>query len=353
MWTVSTVIFFINRDLYGVETQVVKEIIMVPEFFWNPELPSTIAGVFSYRSNPIAVFNLHQWFGGVPRKLRTSDQVIIVDWEGHVAGLIVDKVQDVATFAMETVDGGSSVPTSQGSQNPGIVAIRNIHGQSVKMLDLSLVLQYVSSLHTSEKVLSLASYGLAMRAKGQSDRWVPVSSKGFENLTKETLQLLQDRADAVALSEPAWDAQQWITLTVVRLNEEYLGLDPLVVREFSELLDLVPIPGCPNFVLGHMNLRGEVLTVFDLRYVLNMPIQEDSPLSQVAVIEIETCLMGIAVQEVLDCIPCESNDSPSARDRGEQGSYTKDVSQYRGETLKFLDISRLIASKVLEVYEEV
>jgi purine-binding chemotaxis protein CheW len=172
-------------------------------------------------------------------------------------------------------------------------------------------------------------------------------------LTQEECALLQERADTLGQGEPVVDAQEWMTLAVVRLNEEYIGLDPLVVREFAELGHIVPIPCCPNFVLGHMNLRGEVLTVFDLRHVFNMPVVENLPFSQVAVIQFDSCLLGIAVQEVLDCVSCESKSGDSFRIEGEGGSFIKVVSQYQGKSLKYLDVSRLIESKVLEVYEEV
>jgi hypothetical protein len=63
--------------------------------------------------------------------------------------------------------------------------------------------------------------------------------------------------------------------------------------------------------------------------------------------------MGIAVQEVLDCVSCQSNGGASSRIGGEGGSTMKVVSQIRGKALKYLDVSQLISSKVLEVYEEV
>ena len=171
-------------------------------------------------------------------------------------------------------------------------------------------------------------------------------------MTQEDHDLLQERAEVLAQSEPVVDAQKWITMAVVRLNEEYVGLDPLVVREFAELEDIVPIPCCPNFVLGHMNLRGEVLTVFDLRYVLNMPIVKNLLPSKVAVIQFDTCLMGIAVQEILDCVSCQSHAAVS-RNEDEDSSFLNVISHYQGKPLRYLDVSQLLSSKVLEVYEEV
>ena len=346
-------IFFVDGERYGLETRVVKEVVWVPELYWNHSLPTGIAGVFPYRGTVLPVLHLPQWFGGTPRKLRIHDQVIVVEWQDRVMGLLVDKVQDVTSLVVEQVDVISPGTTARGLARQGVVGVANIGKQSVNMLDLSLALQDLQDSGTSEHLIPLTPEFLVGTSSAQTDGWIPVSSEGFEELTQEDHQLLQERADVMGQTELVVDTQKWITLAVVCLNEDYVGLDPLVVREFAELGDIVPIPCCPKFVLGNMNLRGEVLTVFDLRCALNMPIVENLPPSQVAVIQFDSYLMGIAVQKVLDCVSCQSHGGGISQIGDEAGSFMNVVSHYQGKPLKYLDVSHLLSSKVLEVYEEV
>ena len=350
---VSSVNFLINQELHGIESRLVKEIIWIPELYWHPSLPSVIAGMFSYHGKVIPVLDLHHWVTRSSRKFRIYDQVIVVDWMERSMGLLVDKVQDVTSWEVEQVGELSSQGTVPGSSPGGDVAIGRMDGQSIRIDELSHLLQKLENSEIGVNLNSLAFGLLEAKGRGKSDLLIPVRSPGFEQISQEEDHILRERAETLARSEPEMDAQQWITLAVVRLNEEYLGLDPLVVREFAALDHLVPVPCCPDFVVGHMNLRGEVLTVFDLRYVLSIPIVENPPLSQVAVIQVDTCLMGIAVQDALDCVSCQFDGGSLSQLQAEDSPFRKEIGQYQGKALQYLDVRHLVTSQALEVYEEV
>ncbi len=353
MATVNSIIFQVDKDFYGLETRLVKEVIWVPELFQSPALPTGIAGMFSYRGTVIPVLDLHQKMGGKGRKMQIHDQVVVVEWQERVLGLLVDRVEEVTALGIERMDTSSPPATDQGIAGLGVVGVAKFGNHTAKMLDPSSILRDLHASETGKLLDSLASVFLNEKGAGRTGQWFLASSEGFEELTQEECQLLQERADALAQGEPFLGGKKWIPLAVVRLNEEYVGLDPIVVREFADLGHLVPLPSCPNFVLGHMNLRGEVLTVLDLRHVLNMPVVEQRSLSKVVVLQFETYVFGIAVQEVMDCVTCEQKGSGLTGSREKEGSFLSMISEYRGKSLKYLDVSHLIASKVLEVYEEV
>ena len=353
MVTLSSIIFRVNQELYGLETRVVKEVLWIPELFQSPSLPNGIAGIFSYRGTVIPVLTLHQEGGGNPRKLRIHDQIVVVEGQDKVMGLVVDQVEEVMSVGVEQISSTSARATEQGMSSLGVVGLAKFENHTVKMLDPSRVLQDLDASPTRELLDSLTAAILAGKSSQESGMCVQASSEGFEPLTQEECDLLQERAVALAKGEPVVDTQKWVTLAVVRLNDHYVGLDPLVVREFAELGHIVPIPCCPKFVLGHMNLHGEIMTVFDLRHVLNIPVAENLPLSQVAVIKFETFLFGIGVHEVLECALLQSSNGANSGRGSDGDTLLKGVCQYQNNPLKYLDIPRLITNKVLEVYEEV
>lgn len=51
---------------------------------------------------------------------------------------------------------------------------------------------------------------------------------------------------------------------IVQLQEEAFGLDITVVREIIAYVAPTPVPMMPNFVLGVINLRGQVVPVIDM-----------------------------------------------------------------------------------------
>jgi len=55
------------------------------------------------------------------------------------------------------------------------------------------------------------------------------------------------------------------TMIVFRLGDERIALDIGKVREVTEAQSPVPVPKSPQFVLGLVNIRGNVIPVFSLK----------------------------------------------------------------------------------------
>ena len=53
---------------------------------------------------------------------------------------------------------------------------------------------------------------------------------------------------------------QWVTF---QLDRETYGINVMQVQEVLRYTDIAPVPGAPDFVLGIINLRGNVVTVID------------------------------------------------------------------------------------------
>ena len=348
MATASFMIFRVGRALYGVETRVVQEVVWLPELWGHPSLPKGSVRVFDYHGQKIPVLDPHRWLEGHTRKLQIDDQVIVTEWEGRVVGLIAEEVKDVTSLVMEHFNDEAT----QTSPRHGLVGMARRNGQSIQLLDLSLMLRDLESGSSPESLDSLLSGWSGGENQEKAHSWVAVGAEGFEELTHEDCLLLRDRAHALQHADETENTDKAISLAVVRLNEEYVGFDPRVVREFIELDSLVPIPCCPDFVMGNVNLRGEVLTVFDIRSLLKMDKTSEPSLSKVAVIQVDTCLLGLAVHEVIDCVSCRWTEDISMLSGHDREPFLKNVSEYRGKSLKMLDVSHVIESGVLEVCEE-
>lgn len=55
---------------------------------------------------------------------------------------------------------------------------------------------------------------------------------------------------------------QWVTF---RLDNETYGINVMQVQEVLRYSEIAPVPGAPSYVLGIINLRGNVVTVIDTR----------------------------------------------------------------------------------------
>ena len=92
-------------------------------------------------------------------------------------------------------------------------------------------------------------------------------------------------------------------LTFMLSGEEY-GVDILKVQEIKGWEEATPIPNCPEYVLGVMNLRGTIVPVLDLRLRFALPRPELGHTTVVIVLRIEDDekeqVVGLVVDAVSD-----------------------------------------------------
>jgi purine-binding chemotaxis protein CheW len=106
-------------------------------------------------------------------------------------------------------------------------------------------------------------------------------------------------------------------LTFALGREEY-GLEILKVREIIGYMDITAVPQTPPYVRGVINLRGQVISVVDLRSKFGMPSAERTDETCIIVVEagaagrkLSTGLIVDRVSEVLDIAEGQIEDPPS------------------------------------------
>lgn len=94
-------------------------------------------------------------------------------------------------------------------------------------------------------------------------------------------------------------AEQYLTFTVQ--GEEY-GIPIDQVREIKVLSETTRLPNTPDYLRGVMNLRGQVLPVFDLRARFHGVPTQVTPTHVVVVLSQGTEMIGLLVDAVLDIL---------------------------------------------------
>jgi purine-binding chemotaxis protein CheW len=111
--------------------------------------------------------------------------------------------------------------------------------------------------------------------------------------------ILEERARVLARVAPAPPAPgEVLQVVTFTLGEERYAIETSRVREVVRLGEAYArLPGAPAFVFGAMNLRGEILTVFDLRPVFGVPQRESSDRSRIVVLGTGHAEFGILVDD--------------------------------------------------------
>jgi purine-binding chemotaxis protein CheW len=119
--------------------------------------------------------------------------------------------------------------------------------------------------------------------------------------TAEQRLLLGNRALDLRVISQENDDSQLVPLAVFNLSGEYFGLDLSFVREFINTQNIQPVPCSPPQIVGNMNLRGEIMTLVDLRPQLNLP-SRDTSRHQAVVAQVGEVVAGIVIDELYDIL---------------------------------------------------
>lgn len=134
------------------------------------------------------------------------------------------------------------------------------------------------------------------------------------------------------------------------MEGEFYAFPVSQVREVVRVPEIVPVPGAPSFVLGIINLRGQIVTVIDLRERFGLPGKELEDRSRVLVVEVEGKTLGVLVDAAHEVIPIAADEITEApRMTSTEGSpFIEGVVTRKDELIILLSAARLIREKEWE-----
>lgn len=156
----------------------------------------------------------------------------------------------------------------------------------------------------------------------------------MSNLTKQSAKN-KEAADIVL---------QWVTF---KLQEETYGINVMQVQEVLRYTEIAPVPGSPDYVLGIINLRGNVVTVIDTRSRFGLEPADVTENSRIVIIEAEKQVIGILVDSVAEVVYLKSSEIDTAPNVGtdESARFIQGVSNREGELLILVDLNKLLSDE--------
>jgi purine-binding chemotaxis protein CheW len=135
---------------------------------------------------------------------------------------------------------------------------------------------------------------------------------------------------------------QWVTF---RLDNEVYGIDVMQVQEVLRVSEIAPVPGAPNYVLGIINLRGNVVTVIDTRIRFGLSQNEIDDSSRIVIIESDGNVVGVLVDSVAEVVDLKRSEIESSPNVGndESSRYIQGVATVNEQLLILVDINKLLS----------
>ena len=173
--------------------------------------------------------------------------------------------------------------------------------------------------------------------------------QGLAPVPEERKRILKERARILAREQGADQVVQ-ARLEVIEflLAYERYAIESSWVREVYPLKEITPLPGAPAFVLGIINVRGQIVSVVDLKKFFDLPSKGLTDLNRVIIIgdgNMEFGLLADAVPGVRQ-IPCDEIQSSLPTQTGIRAEYIRGLTADR---LVVLDVAKILADPAIKV----
>jgi purine-binding chemotaxis protein CheW len=228
------VTFLLKEEEFGFDIMAVQEIIRLPKMAKVPRTPAYVDGIANLRGVVLPVIDMRTRFGMERAEETDRTRVLVVDIDGVKTGLRVDRVKQVARVLRSEIEPPpAAIQGTSSDYLEGVVKLDK--GQRIVM---ALNAAHVCDIGVTRKAAS-------------SNGPTPGAAASGETRDKS------GNADA--------EVQKMVTF---RIAKEEFSFSMEHVREILRVQTPSQVPDVPDYVLGVLTVRGQILPVIDLRRLL-------------------------------------------------------------------------------------
>ena len=133
-------------------------------------------------------------------------------------------------------------------------------------------------------------------------------------------------------------------LVTFSLGTEEFGVDIMLVQEIIRIPPITRVPKAPPYVVGVINLRGNVIPVVSLRNRFGMTSVEETDLSRIIVLQIKSKVFGIQVDAVTEVLRLDSEgiEPPPPISLGIDSQFIRGVGKLGERLLILLELDQIM-----------
>ncbi|OZG72864.1 chemotaxis protein CheW [Hahella sp. CCB-MM4] len=137
---------------------------------------------------------------------------------------------------------------------------------------------------------------------------------------------------------------QYVTF---QLDHETYGINVMQIQEVLRYTEIAPVPGAPDYVLGIINLRGNVVTVIDTRKRFGLTESEVTDQTRIVVIEVDNQVVGILVDSVAEVVYLRQSEMETAPNVGneESAKFIQGVCNKNGELIILVEFEKMMSEE--------
>jgi chemotaxis signal transduction protein len=216
---------------------------------------------------------LHRFEEQIANHIQEDQRIIVVDAEGSVLGLVVDRVSEVLNVPKRLVEAPPAVTAGGGMELLGLAKL-NDGARLIMLLD-------VANLVKGEKFLEVQKVNGAVKDERKSE---------MQDSTRESQGLGE------------------VQLVTFLLGAEEYGIPISQIQEIDRLAKITKVPKAAPFIEGVTNLRGEVIPVLDTRKRFDLEVKPPDDRTRIIIVDLGGVKTGLVVDSVRQVLNLAKKD---------------------------------------------
>ena len=136
-----------------------------------------------------------------------------------------------------------------------------------------------------------------------------------------------------------------VELATFYIGNALCGMDILKVQEINKIMQMTKVPQAPEYVLGILNLRGQIVTIIDLGKKLGLGETGISHDTRNIIVNSSGGHVGLLVRSISDVVEAnlERQEKPPANMKGIQGEFFTGVFKTETELIGILNVDKVLS----------
>ncbi len=322
----KNIYFSISKNKYALPILSIVEVMDLPQLDYPQKLPANIVGLLKFNNIILNVLDIRFYLDVEIEPYTTKNKLIIAKTDETIFGIIADEINDIKDFENSQIERLPYV-----SDNQIIESIYKIDENTISILNA----------YSIEKIIR----------NGFPDKGINVcslfpSDKNSVEIMKKRAANLSERLNMAVVNNVFSDNK----FVAFLLNDTVYCIDLNYVKEFNNTSNIIPLPCSPDYINGIMTLRGDFITILNLKKFLNLSKIEYSDKSKVIIINSNTLKLGFLVDDIYEILNI-SEDKINNREFNTENTYISTEIIDNNTVKPILNIEKLLSDEKLFINE--
>lgn len=146
------------------------------------------------------------------------------------------------------------------------------------------------------------------------------------------------------MAESNTSSKETIELSTFYVGKALCGMDILKVQEINKLMEMTKVPQAPDYMVGILNLRGQIVTIIDLGQKLGLGEIEVNNESRNIIVNTPGEHVGLLVSKISDVVMADPDrvEPAPANMNGIQGTFFTGVYKTENKLIGILNIKEVL-----------